>query len=113
MNHADFIRALQAAGAIRQDIDAAVIAYIIEMLAYGQLTIGDYKPPSESPPYEAVMAALADLMDRALLPPDGGNGEAGKAIVQQITVAARARLEQFKQAREKQPAPRPGATDDN
>ncbi len=40
VNTADFFQALQAAGAIRRDIDADVIAHIVEMLSYGQLTIG-------------------------------------------------------------------------
>jgi TetR/AcrR family acrAB operon transcriptional repressor len=108
-----FFQALQAAGAIRQDIDAAVILHVVEMLSYGQLTIGDFKPPSQFPPYEAVMEALADLMDRALMPTDGGNSEAGKAIVRQITAAARAQLERIKQAKDTEQTRRQGATDDN
>ncbi len=102
VNPPEFFRALQAAGAIRQDIDAAVILHIVEMLSWGQLTIGDYKPLDQSPPYEAVMEALGDMMDRALLPEGGGNSEAGKAIIRQITVAARTQLEQIKQAQDTQ-----------
>src|SRR6266508_3649989 len=93
----------EEAGAIRQDIDAAVIVHIVEMLSYGQLTIGDFKPLDQFPPYDAVMEALADIMDRALRPqdaPTGANSEAGKAIIRQITASARAQLEQIKQARE-------------
>jgi AcrR family transcriptional regulator len=107
VNTAEFFRALQAAGAIRRDIDAEVILHIVEMLSYGQLTIGDFKSSDQFPPYDAVMEALADMMDRALLPQagdasgTGGNSEAGKAIVRQITAAARAQMEQIKQARER------------
>ena len=113
VNTPGFFRALQAAGAIRQDIDAAVILHIVEMLSYGQLTIGDFKPPDQFPPYEAVMEALADMMDRALMPVDGGNSEAGKAIARQITSAARAQMEQLKQAQDRKQAIRQGATIDN
>ena len=113
MNTPEFIQSLQAAGAVRQDIDAAVIVHILEILSYGQLTIGDFKPPDQFPPYDAVMEALADIMDRALLPEDGGDSEAGKAIFRQITAAARAELEQIKQARDTRQAMRQGATDDN
>jgi hypothetical protein len=113
VNTSEFFRALQAAGAIRQDIDAAVILHIVEMLSYGQLTIGDFKAPDQSPPYEAVMEGLADIMDRALQPEGGGNNEAGKAIIWQITVAARAQLEHIKQARDAQQAMPQGATNDN
>lgn len=101
VNTLAFFQALQAAGVIRQDIDAAVIEHIVEMLSYGQLTIGEFKPLDQFPPYDAVMEALADLMDRALLPEDGGNSEAGKVIIRQITAAARAQLEQIQKAREK------------
>ncbi len=72
VNTVGFFQALQAAGAIRQDIDASVILHIVEMLSYGQLTIGDFKAPDQFPPYDAVMQAIADMMDRALQPPHGG-----------------------------------------
>src|SRR6266511_1827997 len=51
VNTLAFFQALQAAGTIRQDIDAAVFGHIVEMLSYGQLTIGDFKPADQSPPY--------------------------------------------------------------
>jgi AcrR family transcriptional regulator len=113
VNTPGFFQALQAAGAIRRDIDAAVILHIVEMLSYGQLTIGDFKPPDQFPPYEAVMEALADMMDRALMPADGGNSEAGKAIVRQITAAARAQLERIKQAKDTKQTIHQGAIHDN
>jgi AcrR family transcriptional regulator len=94
---ADFIQALQAAGAVRPDLDPAVTAHIIEILGYGQLTIGDFKPADQSPPDAAVMEALADMMDRLLTPADGGNSEAGKAVIRQIVAAARARFAEMKQ----------------
>ncbi len=115
VNTADFIQALQAAGVIRQDIHAAVIVHILEMLGYGLLTIEEFKPLDQFPPYEAVMQALADLMDRALLPAqrEGGNSEAGKAILRQITAAALAQMEQTKQAKDTKPMTRQGVTHDN
>jgi TetR/AcrR family acrAB operon transcriptional repressor len=117
VNTVAFFHELQAAGAIRQDINAAVIEHIFEILSYGQLTIGDFKPADQSPPYDAVMEALADMMDRALKPEAGGLGtdtsQAGKAIVQQITAAARAQLEQIKQATNRKEKIRNGATHDN
>ena len=108
-----FFQALPAAGAIRQDIDAAVFLLFIEMLSYGQLTIADFKPPDQFPPYDAVMEALADTMDRALMPADGGNSEAGKPIVRQITAAARAQIERIKQAKDIKQTIHQGATNDN
>jgi TetR/AcrR family acrAB operon transcriptional repressor len=112
VNSPEFFQAMQTAGAIRQDIDAAVIVHILEILSYGQLTIGDFKPPDQFPPYEAVVEALADLLDRALLPEDGGNSEAGKAILRQITDAARDQMEQIKQLKDTKQTIRQGATND-
>src|SRR5512147_1940166 len=57
VNTLAYFQALQAAGAIRQDIDATVIEHIIAMLSYGQLTIGDFKPPDQFPPDDTVMEA--------------------------------------------------------
>ncbi len=113
VNTSDFFHSLQAAGAIRKDIDAAVILHIIEMLSYGQLTIGDFKPLDQFPPYDAVMEALADMMDRALRPENGGNSKAGKAIIRQITAAARAQMEQIKQIKDTKQTIRKGMTNDN
>jgi TetR/AcrR family acrAB operon transcriptional repressor len=117
VNTIAFFQELQAVGAIRKDIDAAVIEHIVEMLSYGQLTIGDFKPADQSPPYDEVMEALADMMDRALRPEDDTPGmdtsQAGKAIVQQITAAARAQMEQIKQATIRKKKIRKGANHDN
>ncbi len=114
VNTLAFFQAMQAAGAIRQDIDAAVIEHIVEMLSWGQLTIGDFKPADQSPPYEAVMEALADMMDRALRPAgrasgQGARSEAGKAITRQITAAARAQKERVKKAKAPKEKSRNGA----
>jgi hypothetical protein len=59
------------------------------------------------------MEALADMMDRALLPEEGGNSEAGKAISKQITEAARAQLERIKQTKDTKQTIHQGATHDN
>jgi len=113
VNPPELFRALQAAGAIRQDIDAAVILHVVEMLSWGQLTIADFKPLDQFPPYEAVMEALADIMDRAFLPEDGGNSEAGKVIFRQITAAARTQMERIKQVMDMKQTTREGATNGN
>jgi AcrR family transcriptional regulator len=113
VNTVAFFQALQAAGAVRPDIDAAVILHIVEMLSYGQLTIGEFKPPDQFPPYEAVMEALAVLMDRALQPEGDPNSDAAKAILRKITAAARVQMEQIKQAKDMKEKIRNRATHDN
>jgi TetR/AcrR family acrAB operon transcriptional repressor len=97
---ADLIKALQTAGTVRKDIDASVAAHILNMLSYGQLALGDIKSPDTFPPYEVVMETLADIMDRWLTPEGGGDSEAGKAVLRQISAAAEAQFEQMTQAKE-------------
>jgi TetR/AcrR family acrAB operon transcriptional repressor len=96
---ADFIRELQEAGAVRTELDPQVTAHIIEILGYGQLTIGDFKPAEQSPSFDAVMEMIANMMDRLLTPEDGGNSEAGKAVIRQIVAAARARFAEIQPRR--------------
>jgi len=96
----DLVKALQEAGTIRGDIDPAVASHILDMLSYGQLSISDIKSPETFPPYEVVMETIADMMDRLLTPEDGGNAEAGKAVLRRIGEAAGAQFEQMKRAHE-------------
>jgi TetR/AcrR family acrAB operon transcriptional repressor len=86
---ADFIQAMQEAGAVRQDMDPAVIAHIIEMLGYGLVTISDFKEPAQMPPFDVVFEAIAAMMDKAFTPEGGGDSEAGKAVIRRVTLAAR------------------------
>lgn len=86
---AEFVQAMQKVGAVRPDIDPAVVAHIIEMLALGLVTIAGFKEPAQRPPFEAVFETIAVMMDRAFTPEGGGNSEAGKAVIRQITLAAR------------------------
>jgi hypothetical protein len=90
------------------------MAHILDIVACGQLTIGDFQPPDMFPPYDAVMEAIAEMMDRLLTPEDGGDSEAGKAAIRQITAAARAHMNQMIRATDKtQTTAHNGASDDN
>jgi TetR/AcrR family acrAB operon transcriptional repressor len=97
----DFIHTLQAAGAIRKDVDPAVMAHILDIVTCGQLTIGDFQSPDLFPPYDAVMEAIAEMMDRLMTPEDGGDSEAGKAALRQITRETRTFMNQIMRATEK------------
>lgn len=91
-----FIKALQAAGAVRQDLDPEITAHLLETLSYGQLTIADFKSPDQLPSFPVVMEALAAMMDRWLLPADGGNSEAGKEVIRQVVAATKEQLEHMR-----------------
>jgi TetR/AcrR family acrAB operon transcriptional repressor len=85
----EFVKMMQEAGAIRQDVDARITAHIMNMLAYGLVGMGDVMPDEDIPPTEDVVEGIADFMDRALTPDDGGDSEAGKAILRHIVEASR------------------------
>lgn len=88
-----FVKRMQEAGAVRQDLDAAVIAHIMDMLAYGLVAMDDIMDRDAMPPTEKIIEGIAAVMDRALTPPGGGDPQAGKRIVKQIADATRAAFE--------------------
>jgi hypothetical protein len=61
----------------------------MDLLAYGLVSINEVKPENSIPPVEDVIEGIAELMDRALTPADGGNPEAGKEIIRQLANASR------------------------
>lgn len=94
----EFVVLMQQAGAVRPELDPKVTAHIMNMLAYGLVAMDDLVDPEDIPPTEAIIEAIADFMDRALTPDDGGDSEAGKAIIRQMADAARQQFEQMKNA---------------
>lgn len=97
----EFIQAMQEVGAVRKDLDPAVIAHIIDMLSYGFVSVADFKDPDSIPPFDTVFAAIATMMDRAFTPEGGGDSEAGKAVIRRITQEARKQFDpDWKQKKE-------------
>ena len=88
-----FVKMMQEAGVMRQDIDAKIIAHIMDMLAFGLVGMGDFLAKEKMPPVEDVIEGIAIIMDRALTPENGNNNEAGKAILRQIAVLGRQQFE--------------------
>ena len=88
-----FVKMMQDAGAVRGDIDPKVIAHIMDILAYGIIGMDGLLARKDMPPIDDVIEGIAAIMDKALTPDDGGNREAGKAIVRQISDASRQQLE--------------------
>jgi TetR/AcrR family acrAB operon transcriptional repressor len=90
----DFLKLMQDAGAIRQDIDLKVTAHIMNILAYGMVGMDEIMDSENIPPIDDLIEGIADLMDRALTPDDGGDSDAGKAILRQVFEAGRQSYEQ-------------------
>ena len=85
----EFVKMMQDVGAIRQEIDAKVTAHIMNMLAYGMVGMDEVMSREDIPPTDAIIEGIADFMDRALTPDNGGNSEAGKAVIRQIMERSR------------------------
>lgn len=88
-----FVKMMQDAGAMRADIDAKVVAHIMNMLAYGLVAMDEIIAEELIPPTDDIIEGIAEIMDRALTPADETSNEAGKAVVRQISEAARRQLE--------------------
>ena len=86
------LRAMQAVGAVRSDVNTDVMPYIMEMMSYGLVSISEIRDPDEMPPLDVLLETMADMMDRLLTPEDGGNTEAAKAIIRELFAAAVARF---------------------
>ena len=97
-----FLEALQEVGAVRKDVDPRVMSHIMDILSYGLLTIQDIRQPDELPPLDVVMETMADMLDCILTPADGGNSEAGKAVIRQLAAAARQQFERVRGPSEEQ-----------
>lgn len=96
----EFVKLMQEVGGIRKDVDPKVTAHIMNMLAYGMVGMDEIMPREEIPPAEAIIEGIAEIMDRALTPEDGGNSEAGKAAVRQIFEASRQQYERLRNQEE-------------
>ncbi len=93
----DFVKLMQDAGAVRQDLDPKVIAHVMNILAYGLVGMGEVVAAEDIPPLEDLIEGIADIMDRALTPEGGGDSNVGKAIVRQIFEASRQQYEQVQE----------------
>lgn len=71
----------QKAGVIRDDVDPETLAHLGDVIDYGLMTIGEVKPAEMSPTFATTVELVAQMMERSFAPEDGGDSEAGKAIM--------------------------------
>lgn len=85
----DFLKVMQEAGAIRQDVNILAVAFIIDALTppilqtLSHLPSRDGSSPADEPVYDELMETVAEMLERMLTPADGAHFEAGKAILRQ------------------------------
>lgn len=82
-----FIQEMQAAGAVRNDLDAAVIAHIMNMFSYGLVSADAVMPGTQVPTLETVIEGIAEIMDGGLTPTSEAtrsDPQAGKVILRRL-----------------------------
>lgn len=85
----DFLRLMQQAGALREDADPDVVAYLMSSIAYGLVKVDEIVSPHEAPDFLRVIEETADMLDRAYGTADEASQAAGKQIIRQVTEAAK------------------------
>jgi TetR/AcrR family acrAB operon transcriptional repressor len=88
------IKLFQEAGVVRKDLDPLITAHIMNMLAYGLVAMDEVMEMDEIPPAETVIEGIADFMDRAMTLPDGGDSNAGKAVLRKMLGSSLEKLSQ-------------------
>lgn len=84
----EFIKMMQDVGCVRKELDPVTTAHVMNIISHGLVSIGQVMNEEDIPPIEHTIKTLADIMDRALTPDDGGNSEAGKQVLRQIFAGA-------------------------
>lgn len=100
----EVIEILQRAGSVRADVDPKVVAHIMNMFSYGLVFLDQVVDPAQVPPTDDVIRGMAEFMDRAFTPEDGGDAEAGKAAILGIMRGGVARFDQMLDERRAQPS---------
>ena len=85
----EFVQMMQEVNCIRKDLDPVVVAHIMDMIAYSLVGIGNIKSEEDIPDISSVMEGLAKMMHDSLTPPNGGDSEAGKAVLRSIVDQAK------------------------
>jgi AcrR family transcriptional regulator len=87
------LQALQAVGAVRQDIPTAEMAHVMNALAIGLLVYQDQCRPGEVPQLDRILEVVALMVDRTLAPAGEADLHTGKQILVDLARRARAQFE--------------------
>lgn len=93
----EFVEMMQDAGAMRRDLNPKVVAHIMNIMAYGLIAMDEIVPQEQMPPTEEIIEGIGAIMDKALMPEDGGDTQVGKVILKKIADAARDEYEKTMQ----------------
>ena len=77
----ELFRGLQKEGAMRDDIAAPVLAYLMSAIGYGLAAGDEIIPMADRVPLEDSITALGQLLDRGLAPEKARQKDAGRAYL--------------------------------
>jgi AcrR family transcriptional regulator len=83
---------LQEAGAMRDDIPAPVLAYLMSAIGYGLTAGSEVIPDQHQVPFKEAIRALALLLDRGLTPPGARHRKAAREILISVVEKAQAAM---------------------
>jgi AcrR family transcriptional regulator len=72
---------LQETGAMRDDIPASVIVYLVSSIGYGLIASDEVIPEDHKVPFDEALRGLGLLLDRGLAPPHTKGRKAARALV--------------------------------
>lgn len=91
---AEMLELMQQSGAIRADVDIQNANHLIAALSYGMMNMHMIVPPNASmPTLESLIPLMSEMLERWLVPPDGGNREAAQKIIMQIIASFKKQYE--------------------
>lgn len=81
---AELFQNLQKAGAMRDDIPAPVIAYLVSVIGYGLVASDEVVPEQSKVPFDEALAGLGLLLDRGLATSAGSRRRGREFIVAMV-----------------------------
>jgi len=90
---------LQAAGTMRLDIPAPVLAYLVSVTGYGLIAGNEVVPDESKVPFEEAIQAWGLLLDRALAPPREQNRSVARALLISMVERMQAALQNLDKTR--------------
>lgn len=76
-----FLKAMQAVGALRADVDMHVVAFILDCFGFGMLHASEFMAEDQIPEIEALVNEMGVMLERFLMPENGGNLNAARDII--------------------------------
>lgn len=89
---AELLGQLQRVGAIRDDIPAPVLAYLLSVIGIGMVTGAEVIPAEHRVPFDEAIGALGLMLDRGLAPPAPPDQDAARALLKSMAAKMQATL---------------------